>query len=96
MRLSIIPLAAAIFAGAAVAAPADTSLQLRDETPSSGGCSGSANPQCCQTVSNPNDPAAQSAIGGLLGLGLNLPDVLGNVGLNCTFTAMVVFIQTLY
>jgi archaellum component FlaG (FlaF/FlaG flagellin family) len=95
MRLSIIPLAAAIFASAAVAAPADTSLQLRDETPSSGGCPTSATAECCQTISDPNDPAVQSALG-FLNIPISIPGLLGNVGLNCTFTAIVVFIQTLY
>ena len=86
MRLSIIPLVAAIFASAIVAAPANN-LHLRDEAPTPTSCDAKSEAACCNTVADPDDPAVQSLIGAL---GLLLPGgLIGQVGLTCTFTAIV-------
>jgi Fungal hydrophobin len=86
MHLSIIPLVAAIFASAIVAAPANN-LHLRDAAPIPTSCDANTQAACCDTVADPDDPAVQTLIGAL---GLLIPGgLIGQVGLTCTFTATV-------
>jgi hypothetical protein len=86
MRLSIIPLVAAIFASAIVAAPANN-FHLRDGTPTQTFCDANSKAGCCNRVANLNDKVVQDLLGvlaisaGSLGTGL--------VGITCTFTAIV-------